>query len=291
MKMSRQYGQRLGVHRNGARRVRADLVVKESSGGELEGQKRGGDQIKAQGKDRPDRDNNRDDRLVIAIDGPAAAGKTTVANELARRIGALLFDTGVIYRALALAALEQGIDPSDAVQLAEIAASLPVRIARPSVEDGRACDVLLSERNVTREIRAPEVDRIVSEVSAHPAVRQALLAPQRAIGRSGRVVMVGRDIGTIVMPDADLKVWLDASLDERARRRTLDLERLGKSASFEQVRADMAARDHVDSQRDVAPMRPAPDALVVMTDGMSIDDVVDRVVELLAEHPVNGAHR
>ncbi len=253
--------------------------------------KRGGDQIKAQAENHLDRASDRGNRLVIAIDGPAAAGKTTVANELSRRIGALFFDTGVIYRALALEALDQDIDPSDASRLAVIAARLPVRIERPSVDDGRACDVLLNERDVTRAIRAPEVDRIVSAVSAHPAVRQALLAPQRAIGKSGRVVMVGRDIGTIVMPDADLKIWLDASLDERARRRTLDLERMGKSASFEQVRADMAARDQIDSQRDVAPMRPASDARVVVTDGMSIDDVVDRIVELLAEHTVNGAQR
>lgn len=221
--------------------------------------------------------------LVIAIDGPAAAGKSTVASRLAKRIDALYLDTGVIYRALTLAALEQDVAADDASSLARLAASVPLRVTPPTADDGRQCDVWLNEHDVTWAIRAPEVDRSVSAVSAHPEVRSALLELQREIGRSGRVVMVGRDIGTVVMPDAGLKIWLETSVDERARRRARDLERAGKAHDFEQVRADLQARDRIDAGRSAAPMTRANDAIVVETDGLSIDQVVDRMLDLLAE--------
>lgn len=221
--------------------------------------------------------------LIIAIDGPAAAGKSTVASRLANRIDALFLDTGVIYRALTLAALERGVALDDAASLAQLAASLPLRVTPPTSDDGRQCDVWLDERDVTWAIRAPEVDRSVSAVSAHPEVRAALLHLQREIGRSGRIVMVGRDIGTVVMPDADLKIWLEASVDERARRRTRDLESSGKPHDFEQVRADLLARDQFDTGRAVAPMIRASDAIVVETDGLTIEQVVERIRELLAD--------
>jgi cytidylate kinase len=221
--------------------------------------------------------------LIIAIDGPAAAGKSTVASRLASRIDALFLDTGVIYRALTLAALEQDIAVDDAASLAHLAASLPLRVTPPTVSDGRQCDVWLDERDVTWATRAPEVDRSVSAVAAHPEVRAALLDLQRELGRSGRVVMVGRDIGTVVMPDADLKIWLEASVDERARRRARDLERAGKPHDVDQVRADLLARDRIDAGRSAAPMTRATDAIVVVTDGLSIDEVVERILDLLAE--------
>lgn len=221
--------------------------------------------------------------LVIAIDGPAAAGKSTVASRLANQIDALFLDTGVIYRALTLAALEQGVAPDDAAALARLAAVLPLRVTAPTVDDGRQCDVLLGEHDVTTAIRTPDVDRSVSAVSAHPNVRAALLDLQREIGRSGRVVMVGRDIGTIVMPDADLKIWLEASIDERARRRALDLERAGKAHDVDAVRVDLLARDQFDAGRSSAPMIRAADAIVVETDGLTIDQVVERIREHLAE--------
>ncbi len=195
----------------------------------------------------------------------------------------MLFDTGSIYRALALVALECGIDPNDAVALAIEAQSLPIRIELPSADDGRASDVLIGYRDVTWAIRSPDVDRIVSRVSAHREVRDALLEVQRSIGRSGRVVMVGRDIGTVVMPEADFKIWLDASLEERARRRLLDLQRIGESRSYEQVRDDMAARDGIDSGRSVAPMTPADDAVAINTDGLTASQVVDKIIELIGE--------
>lgn len=220
------------------------------------------------------------DHLVVAIDGPAAAGKTTVASAVARRLDALYFDTGVVYRALTLAALERGVPPGDALRLAGLARHLTIAVRPPSADDGRLYDVWLEGRDVTWAVRSPEVDRAVSEVSAHPAVRRELLGIQRRIGRSGRVVMTGRDVGTVVMPDADLKVWLDASPEERARRRQAELAGRGSARDLAVVQAEMAARDRQDATRSVAPMAPAPDAIVVDTDGLSIDRVVDRVVEL-----------
>jgi CMP/dCMP kinase len=221
--------------------------------------------------------------LVIAIDGPAAAGKSTVANQLAHRLDALFLDTGVIYRTLAFIALEQGVDSDDGARLSAIAESLPMRVTPPSQNDGRQSDVWIGDRDITWAIRTPEVDRAVSAVSAHREVRTALLGLQRMLGQSGRVVMVGRDIGTVVLPDADLKIWLEASVDERARRRALDLEHAGKPHNFAQVRDELAARDRFDADRSVAPMERAPDAIVVESDGMSVDQVVERILEILAE--------
>ena len=221
--------------------------------------------------------------LVIAIDGPAAAGKSTVANQLAHRLNALFLDTGVIYRTLAYIALERGVDSSDGARLAAIAESLPMRVTPPSQRDGRQYDVWMGDRDITWAIRTPEVDRAVSAVSAHREVRDALLGLQRTLGQSGRVVMVGRDIGTIVLPNADLKIWLEASTDERARRRAVDLERAGKPNDFNQVRDDLVARDRLDADRSVAPMERAPDAIVVESDGMAVEQVVERILEILAE--------
>lgn len=229
----------------------------------------------------PDRPANR---LVIAIDGPAAAGKTTVASAVARRLDALFFDTGVIYRALTLAALEHGVEVDNGLRLAGLARHLDVRVTQPSKDDGRLYDVWMEGRDVTWEIRSGEVDRAVSAVSAHPGVRRALLGVQRRIGRSGRVVMTGRDVGTVVMPDADLKIWLDASLDERARRRQKELAERGVVLDIETVRADMAARDHADASRAVAPMTASPDAVTIDTDGRTIDSITEEIVRMVADH-------
>lgn len=150
----------------------------------------------------------------------------------------------------------------------------------PSSADGRQYDVWVDGRDVTWEVRDPSVDRAVSPVSAHPGVRAGLLQLQRDIGRSGRVVMPGRDIGTVVMPDADLKVWLDASLEERAKRRQQELAERGVQAPLDEVRAEMRVRDRYDSSRAEAPMEPSPDAVVITTDGHTVDDVVDEILAL-----------
>jgi len=225
----------------------------------------------------------RDSPIVVAIDGPGGAGKSTVAAEVARRIGGLYFDTGVVYRALALVALENGVALDDEAELARLARELRIRVTPPSEQDGRLYDVWLDGRDVTWAIRAPEIDRAASQVAAYREVRSALLGLQREIGRSGRVVMAGRDIGTVVMPDAPVKVWLDASLEERARRRQRDLAARGVMASLEDVKAELAERDRRDAERAVAPMRPAEDAVVIETDGRSVEDVVSLVLRLIEE--------
>lgn len=219
----------------------------------------------------------------MAIDGPAGSGKSTVGAEVARRLGALYFDTGVVYRTLALVALERGIPPDDAERLAEVARTLALRVGPPSVDDGRLYDVYVDGRDVTWEIRSPEIDKLASQVSVHPQVRRALLRLQREIARNGRVVMVGRDIGTVVMPDAPVKIWLQASLEERARRRQRDLAKRGIVQPLEAIVAELAERDRRDATRATAPMRQAEDAVIVDTDGKSIEEVVETVLAIVRE--------
>ena len=221
-----------------------------------------------------------DHRQVIAIDGPGAAGKSTVAREIARRTGALLFDTGALYRAVTLAARRAGIPGSDVEDLTRLTRQLDITIRPPSIADGRQVDVLLDGDDVTWTIRTPEIDASVSEVSAHSSVRQELLATQRQIADGARVVMVGRDIGTIVIPGAGLKVYLDASTPERARRRLEELHGRGIDATYDQVLADLQARDAYDSSRETAPLAAASDAIVVNTDGRTVDDIVDEIEQL-----------
>jgi CMP/dCMP kinase len=234
--------------------------------------------------------------FVIAIDGPAGSGKSTVAAEVAARLDAVLFDTGAVYRALTLAALDGGVDPSDGDALTFLATELPLRIGAPSASDGRQYDVWIGERDITWDVRDASVERAVSEVSAHPGVREALLDLQRNIGRAGRVVMSGRDVGTVVMPDADLKIWLDASLGERAERRQRQLAEQGVRRAIDELRAEIAARDGYDGSRATAPMVPAQDAVILNTDGYSVSDVVSTILRLaaergLVEQPTKSAER
>ncbi len=209
---------------------------------------------------------------VIAIDGPSASGKTTVARAVAERLGITMFDTGALYRAVTLASIRQGIAPSDGAALATLTKSISIAIS-----DSGA--VLLDGEDVSSAIRTPEVDRWVSEVSAHPAVRTALLPVQRDIASGRPVVMVGRDIATVVIPDAGLKVFLDAGIEERARRRFADLQRSGASVSIDDVRSELERRDAHDSSRTTSPLKLHKDALVVHTDDLSVDQVADRIVD------------
>lgn len=218
------------------------------------------------------------ERFTIAIDGPAAAGKSTVADLVAQALDAVVFDTGILYRAVTLLAVEAGIDPTQEAILAGIAATIDVDVRPPSAADGRKIDVYLRGRDVTWELRSPEVDGLLSPIAALPEVRQALLEPQRRIGRSGRVVVVGRDIGTVVLPDADLKIFLMASPDERARRRHQELVAAGKEQPFDAVVAALTRRDTIDSERALAPLTPAADALVIDSDGTPAREVARRIV-------------
>ncbi|MFH1632426.1 MAG: (d)CMP kinase [Chloroflexota bacterium] len=218
---------------------------------------------------------------IIAIDGPAASGKSTLAKLLADELSYLFFDTGVMYRVVTWAALQRGAALDDGDEITSLAEAIQIDVHPPSQDDGRAYDVLADGRDVTWEIRCPEVDANVSVVSAYPGVRRALLAQQRRIGQRGRVVMVGRDIGTVVLPEADLKVYLDASAEERARRRHKECQARGETLTFESILAAMRKRDKIDSTRDVAPLRAAADAIILDSDGLSIEQVLERMKDLL----------
>lgn len=217
---------------------------------------------------------------VIAIDGPAASGKTTVAERLAAQLGYLFFDTGVMYRAVTQAALSRGIAPSNEGAVTALAQSLSIDVRAPSADDGRLYDVISDGEDVTWLIRTAETDRHVSEVSAYRGVREAMTRRQREIGLRGHVVMVGRDIGTVVLPEADLKIYLDASVEARARRRQRELQARGERADYDGIRAAMAARDAYDSSRVLAPLKPAPDAVKLDTTDLTVDEVVERVLAL-----------
>jgi len=226
--------------------------------------------------------------LTIAIDGPAASGKSTIGGLLSERLGYLYLDTGAMYRAVTWVALERGLDIGDEEALSALARSLEIEITRPGVNDGRQYTVLADGDDVTWEIRGPDVDRHVSPVSACAGVRRALTEQQRRIAQRGRVVMVGRDIGTVVIPDADLKIYLDASPEVRARRRFLELVERGEEADYDEMLSDMVRRDRIDSQREVAPLKAAQDAIVVDTDNLSIGEVLD-VIEELVEGTTAGS--
>ncbi len=220
---------------------------------------------------------------AIAIDGPAASGKSTIGGLLAQRLGYLYLDTGAMYRAVTWVALERGVDIDDEAAVTALARDIEITIARPTVDDGRQYTVLVDGKDITWQMRRPEVDRHVSPVSAYPGVRQVLTEQQRRIGQQGRVVMIGRDIGTVVMPDADLKIYLDASLEERARRRFLELLERGDDADYEGILRAMKRRDRIDSHRAVAPLKAADDAIRVATDNLSIEKVLQIVEEIVRE--------
>lgn len=222
---------------------------------------------------------------TIAIDGPAASGKSSIGKKIAEALNYLFFDTGVMYRAVTWLAIERGIDIDNEDNVVWIAETANMDVRPASVQDGRSSDVLADGVDITWEIRRPEVDANVSQVSAYPGVRQALTTQQRRIGRRGRVVMVGRDIGTIVLPDADLKIYLDASVEERARRRYLEILAHGEQVDYRTVLMSMRRRDKIDSTRDIAPLRPAMDAEVINTDKLSEREVFDRILKMLYDDP------
>jgi cytidylate kinase len=218
---------------------------------------------------------------IIAVDGPVASGKSTVSGLLAERLGYAYLDTGVMYRAVTWVALKRGIEITDEKAITKLAQTIKIRVEKPTLQDGRQYTVYANGQDITWQIRRPEVDANVSPVSAYPGVRTALTEQQRRIGQQGHIIMAGRDIGTVVMPDADLKIYLIASVEERARRRYLQMLERGQHAEYNQVLEAMRRRDQIDSGREVAPLKPAPDAIIVDTDDLSVAQVVARVMALV----------
>jgi CMP/dCMP kinase len=216
---------------------------------------------------------------IIAIDGPAASGKSTLGLSLSRELGYLFFDTGVMYRAVTWAALERQIPVSDEESVTRLAEQINIDVRPASAFDGRTSDILVDGQDVTWEIRETDVEANVSAVSAYPGVRRALTLLQRRIGQRGKVVMVGRDIGTVVLPEADLKIYLDATAEERAHRRYVELCQRGENAEYDKILAAMRERDRIDSTRQVAPLRPAPDAIILNSTDMDADQVIKKVKE------------
>ncbi len=218
---------------------------------------------------------------IIAIDGPAASGKSTLGRRLADSLGYLFLDTGVMYRAVTWQVLQSAIDVRAEPAVTAVAQQISIDVRPPSRADGRACDVLVDGRDITWESRRADVDANVSIVSAYRGVRQAMGEQQRRIGQRGRVVMVGRDIGTVILPEADLKIYLDASATERARRRWQEMRARGVEANMNDVLSIVLERDRIDSTRDVAPLRVAADAVVLDSENLNADQVFARVMELI----------
>lgn len=234
--------------------------------------------------DRPEQDGVEQARAeVIAIDGPAASGKSTVGKAVADRLGYLYFDTGAMYRAVTWLALEQRVPVADEARVTALAEAADIDVLPAVLDDGRQYTVLVDGQDVTWAIREPAVANSVSQVSAYPGVRAAMVAQQRRLASRGRMVMVGRDIGTVVLPDAPLKVYLDASAEERARRRWLEEQARGGLRPFEAVLSEVRRRDEIDSTRAVAPLRPASDAVVVDSTALTIEQVVEQVLVLVEQ--------
>ena len=210
---------------------------------------------------------------TIAIDGPGAVGKSAIGSLLAQRLGYRFLDTGAMYRALTWLALELGIDLEDEKALEELALGASIELAAEAV--------MVAGRDVTGDIRGEEGERGVSLVAKVAGVRRALVAQQRQMAQGGQVVVAGRDIGTVVLPHAELKLYLAASAEERAHRRYLELVQRGEEANYEQVLAELKRRDKIDSERALAPLQPAPDAKIIDTDGLNIEQVLAEIMGII----------
>ncbi|RME33872.1 MAG: (d)CMP kinase, partial [Deltaproteobacteria bacterium] len=218
---------------------------------------------------------SRSKKLIIAIDGPSGAGKSTVSRLLAERLGYLNIDTGAMYRSVALAAHRGGIPPGDGEALEQLCARLDLRL---EVDPNGGLRVMLDGEDVSAAIRTPEISRLTPLVAAVPAVRRAMVRLQRRLGREGGVVLEGRDIGTVVFPDADLKVFLHASAQERGRRRWLELKAKGIEADLDQTVREVVERDRVDMEREAAPLVRPEGAVDIDSGSLTVEQVVDRLL-------------
>lgn len=219
--------------------------------------------------------------MRIAIDGPAGSGKSTVGAALALKLGFLYFDTGVMYRAVTIAALRRGIPLDEEPMVTDISRKVVIEVKQPTQDDGRQSTVLLDGEDVTWELRSPAVDSSVSIPSANRGVRAAMVEQQRRIAAPGNLVMVGRDIGTVVLPRAEVKIYLTATVEERALRRHVELLARGRPSDYDEVLASMRERDRLDSERAESPLRRAPDAIRIDSTGLTQDETLERCLELV----------
>jgi CMP/dCMP kinase len=216
--------------------------------------------------------------VSIAIDGPAASGKSSVGLELSKRLGYLFLDTGVMYRAITWAALQNKIDPNDEAAVSKLATQSVIEINQPSFRDGRTNDIYVDGVDITRKITEKQVNDNVSLVSKYKEVRNSLTKQQQKIALRGNIVMVGRDIGTVVLPGADYKFFLNASSQERAKRRHLEEIKKGGNPIFEEIQSNIIERDRIDTTRILAPLIPAKDAYIINTDNKTIEQVVEEIL-------------
>jgi cytidylate kinase len=226
----------------------------------------------------------RSNGVVIAIDGPSGAGKSTLTRLLAKRLGYVHIDTGALYRTLALAVSRAGVSPDDEAAVASICRKVEIEFLR---NDG-CCRVMANGKDVTGAIRTPEISMLTSRISAQRAVREILLGLQHDLGRDGGVILEGRDIGTVVFPDAEIKFFLSASAEERGRRRFLELREKGCQATLEDTIADVVKRDEQDADRELAPLRKAVDAVEIDSTGVSVEAVLNRMEQLFRERVQTG---
>ena len=215
---------------------------------------------------------------AIAIDGPVAAGKTAVGRLLARKLGYRFLDTGNMYRGITWAAISREIDLRDPDRLGKLTDDVTIDVVPGN---GNGDRLLVDGEDITHRLRETEVERAVSQVASIGPVRKALVEKQRALGRAGRIVMVGRDIGTVVLADAELKVYLSASVEERARRRHRELGELGQKVSYGRVVQELMRRDKIDTERSHSPLQAARDAHVLNTDGIGVEEVVEKILAMV----------
>ncbi|HIE28993.1 TPA: (d)CMP kinase [Candidatus Poribacteria bacterium] len=211
-------------------------------------------------------------KLIIAIDGPAGSGKSTVAKLVAEKLGYLYLNTGAMYRAVTLKALSAGVDLDDESALIDVAENCVIEFANSGTK------TLLDGVDVSNELHLPHVDKVISDIVKIPGVRRAMVAQQQRIGEQGGIVTEGRDVTTVVFPDADVKIYLDASLEERAKRRYKELKEKGEEISLDEVEADMRMRDEKDSSREDSPLRVAADATVIDTTHLTIEEVIEVIL-------------
>jgi CMP/dCMP kinase len=216
-------------------------------------------------------------KFVVTIDGPAGAGKSTVSKALANKLSYVYLDTGALYRAFAYKVLQEGISPCDERELAGLCSRIKIYLENI---DGNP-NVFVDGENVTKRIRSEQVGLVASTVSAVSAVRERLLSIQRDVGKKGGIVAEGRDMGAVVFPNADYKFYLDAGVEERIRRRYSELLTRGSSADYETIAGDLVARDRQDRERDIAPLKPSEDAIIVDSTRMSVTEVVERMISII----------